>query len=393
MAEHQQRPRLWFCVDSLDEEAVGRLRARQMEAVTRLSPLLIFCNIVNATVLAVTFAPTPSARPLIWWSLAAVALSLWMLIGWRRNRFKASRERASRQGVRKMTIIAGVHGCLWAIPGLASLTPNNDQTLILAMMITALMGHGLLALASIPTASLAYAAPIAVSGLVFVTVHAGEHLWVMITLYLNYIFIVGVIACLAYQSFVNRFLAEIRNEEMQLADAEAARMQRQRAQHIEAHTEVFAQAVSLVLQRMGAVSSELKTSSRVLVATADHVEASSRSATRGAAVSEAAVGQSVEALDLMRRTIDDIAQRTALSVSVGREALDRTSDTVNAVSAVANAAIKIDGVVSVIQGIAKPTNLLALNATIEAARAGSALPLLLERSSCWRRRPHGQRKT
>lgn len=372
MLSLQYLPRKLQFFAPLHEEVAGRLRARQIEAISRLSPVLMLCNIVNATVVSVLFAPSADALPFVVWSAVAVALSLWGVSDWNRNRRIGTRNWASRRGCRKVALFAGLHGGLWALPGLLVTPPTGDHRVIVGMMITALMGNGFLAMVSLPPASIAYAAPIAISGFVFVVRHSGEQLWVMIVIYLNYSFIVGVIARITYQSFIERFLAEIRNEQMQAADTEAARKQQGRARKIEAHTEVFANAIALVLQRMGNVSSQLKASSQTLVATADHVEASSRSATHGASVSEAAVGQSVDALESMRHTIGGIAERTAQSVAIGRAALDRTRDTVNAVSAVTDAAMKIEGVVSVIQGIAKQTNLLALNATIEAARAGSA---------------------
>lgn len=368
----QDVPRKFEVLDPSHEEVAGRLRARQIEAVTRLSPILMFCNIVNAMALAAIFAPTAGSLPLLVWSLLAVALAALGLLDWTRNRSATPRLRASRRGCRKVTIVAGLHGCLWAVPGLLVVPPTDDHRVILAMMITALMGNGFLSMISLPSASLAYAAPIAFSGFVFVTMNAGDQLPAMIVIYLNYFFIVGVIARITYRSFIDRFVAEMRNEQMQAADAEAAQLQQGRTKRIESHTEVFAQAIALVLQRMANVSSQLRVSSQSLVATADRVEASGRSATHGASVSEAAVGQSVDALESMRHTIGGIAEKTAQSVTVGRAALDRTRDTVNAVSAVSDAAMKIEGVVSVIQGIAKQTNLLALNATIEAARAGSA---------------------
>ncbi len=358
--------------EAQDEVAAGRFRARQIESITSLTPILMICNIVNALVLAMVYAPTANAMPYLIWSPIALLAAGLGLMGWYRRRNRPRRPTASRRTCSKLASFAGLQGLIWCVPGLLPAPPTDDHRIVLAIVITALMGNGFLAMVSLPRAAIAYAAPIALSALVFIVRHAGEQLLAMSIFYLNYLFIVGVISRITYRSFIDRFLAEIRNEQMLLADAEASRAQQERAGRIEAHTEIFGNAIALVLQRIGVVSSELKASSQSLVATAHDVEVSARSATEGASVSEAAVGQSVEALESMRHTIGSIVGRTAHSVEVGRAALSCTRDTVNAVSSVSDAATRIEGVVSVIQGIAKQTNLLALNATIEAARAGSA---------------------
>ncbi len=71
-------------------------------------------------------------------------------------------------------------------------------------------------------------------------------------------------------------------------------------------------------------------------------------------------------------SISEISQRLARTTDVVRNAVTETQHTNEQIASLAQAALKIDGVVKLIGDIAGQTNLLALNATIEAARAGEA---------------------
>jgi methyl-accepting chemotaxis protein len=70
--------------------------------------------------------------------------------------------------------------------------------------------------------------------------------------------------------------------------------------------------------------------------------------------------------------IGEIAEQVARGSLVGRDAVERASNSRNIIQALTTAADDIGQIVGVINSIASQTNLLALNATIEAARAGNA---------------------
>ncbi|HCY57154.1 MAG TPA: chemotaxis protein, partial [Oceanicaulis sp.] len=78
------------------------------------------------------------------------------------------------------------------------------------------------------------------------------------------------------------------------------------------------------------------------------------------------------AAEEMTSSIAEIAQQISRSSTIARSAADEVSGASADVTALSEAAGRIDGVVRLINEIAEKTNLLALNATIEAARAGEA---------------------
>ncbi|TWT31046.1 Methyl-accepting chemotaxis protein PctB [Posidoniimonas corsicana] len=79
-----------------------------------------------------------------------------------------------------------------------------------------------------------------------------------------------------------------------------------------------------------------------------------------------------ESIDAIRKSIEQIAERSSQSADVARSATERVEGGNAQIGQLGSAASEIGNVMDVIQDIAEQTNLLALNATIEAARAGEA---------------------
>lgn len=156
----------------------------------------------------------------------------------------------------------------------------------------------------------------------------------------------------------------------QSAEERAAREQRTRA--IEALVQEFESASGRALEEVSRAAGEMEMAANALT------ESSHSAAGQTAEVNEAGVlaAQNVDtvaaAAEEMTSSIAEIAQQISRSSTIARSAADEVSGASADVTALSEAAGRIDGVVRLINEIAEKTNLLALNATIEAARAGEA---------------------
>ncbi len=357
----------------LDEDLLGRVRARQLETIRRLTPVMMCANILNAVIIAVTFLPVTNAPLLLGWATAAVGLALLAIQKWRRSRARPHKPTASARAIRAATINAGVLGLVWVAPTILFVQDYSpEHSLLAAMVVGGMACAGGFALASIPSAAIIYVGIVGASGFGGLFARLDWTMLGLIAIYANYCVVVIAIITTSFRTFISYFLAEVEKE--RLADTEIGVMRawQDRNIRIEQQIAVFASAIERVLAQMAEVSTELSASSQALGRAAEHVELSSQSATGEAQAAEVAVIRSAGAAERLRASIGEIACRTAHSAEVGENALARTAVTVEAVSSVTAATSKIENVVALIQSIAAQTNMLALNATIEAARAGAA---------------------
>jgi methyl-accepting chemotaxis protein len=133
------------------------------------------------------------------------------------------------------------------------------------------------------------------------------------------------------------------------------------------------------IARMQQLAAGFVTASQTIAGSANTLSATARNAARElsevvgaagqAASNVAAAAQSSEA---MAQAARDISAHVAHSAKVAEGAFNEAQSSNEKISGLADAAVSIAEVLSLIRGIAEQTNMLALNATIEAARAGEA---------------------
>ena len=135
---------------------------------------------------------------------------------------------------------------------------------------------------------------------------------------------------------------------------------------------LFREPVEGLLGSLGQNATELRSTASDLSASSSQISKRTESAVNSSQETSASVDVAADAADHLRHSIAEInTQLHAAEEAVGVALRD--AEQMNAeIGGLADAAQKIELVVSIIQRIAKQTNLLALNATIEASRAGSA---------------------
>ena len=148
----------WLEPYAADEARAPRFRARQLRAVLRLTPLGMLTNIVLALlVLGLTWEVGHHGF-LLAWTAVVMFVTAHGLYGWWRFRRGPPRPTASPRALRRAAVAAGVLGCCWAVLIAVQfpLAPPPVQ-LILATVVTGMIGAGGLALATVPLAGAVYA--------------------------------------------------------------------------------------------------------------------------------------------------------------------------------------------------------------------------------------------
>ncbi len=142
--------------DAKEPVAAG-FRARQLQAVMRLTPLTMLANLLNVLIVAVAFWPVGPRPFLVGWCLAIGLLAAQGMRVWRRSTRRPGWRTASPQALRRATRNAALLAALWGCMPLV-LFPGADgeRQLLVATITTGMMCAGGFALATTPLAGTAY---------------------------------------------------------------------------------------------------------------------------------------------------------------------------------------------------------------------------------------------
>ncbi|WP_198321160.1 putative bifunctional diguanylate cyclase/phosphodiesterase [Azohydromonas aeria] len=149
--------RRFFTVYEADESDAAAFRARQLQAVLRLTPVSMLTNLGNAAIVGVVvWRHVQPALVLAWLGLIGL-LAVLGLRGWLRARALGPRPRASRRAMRHAALHAGLLGGAWgALPALCFAGLPPDAKIIIGMVVTGMVCAGGFALFNIPGAATAW---------------------------------------------------------------------------------------------------------------------------------------------------------------------------------------------------------------------------------------------
>ncbi|WP_291845451.1 methyl-accepting chemotaxis protein [Bradyrhizobium sp.] len=161
-----------------------------------------------------------------------------------------------------------------------------------------------------------------------------------------------------------------RNLNSQVLEDSMARDRRTR--HIEASVDEFRRAIGGVLRAVTDHATSMRDTAQTIASVSS--DASGRAAAASSATAQASsnVSAVAGAAEELSASVEEIGRQVRHSAGAVEQAGQRTEKSIAEIEGLAVATQRIDGVLTLIQAIAKQTNLLALNATIEAARAGEA---------------------
>ena len=148
-----------FEAGDVSEREMRRIRAKQIDAVTRLVPITMTINVANAAIILFVFWGTGSNIFLSAWALAIASTAAMATRSWARSRRHPPTE-ASRNATRRMTVQAFVLALTWgAMPVVLLPVIGPTHQLIVACLMAGMISAGGFALSTVPKAGLAYTWP------------------------------------------------------------------------------------------------------------------------------------------------------------------------------------------------------------------------------------------
>jgi len=155
----------WIEPYRVDESLASRFRARQMQAVQKLTRLAMVANLVNALAVLMALDPRLTRRDLVVWGLVVAMMSAQGLVGWWRAQRRGPQPNASLRALNRLTLHSALLAGAWAALPVLVLPGGQPEHQLLASVVTAGMmcGGGFL-LATVPTAGLAYVSVLGIGG-------------------------------------------------------------------------------------------------------------------------------------------------------------------------------------------------------------------------------------
>ena len=142
-----------------DGPQAGAFRARQLQAVLRLTPLTMLANLMNAALVCAVFQATTAILPLSLWAAAVIYTSSRGMRAWRRWKRGLTRPVASAASIQRATVHATALAALWGLlPIVLFRSASAEQQLLLSAVMAGMICAGGFALATVPRAAAAYVA-------------------------------------------------------------------------------------------------------------------------------------------------------------------------------------------------------------------------------------------
>jgi signal transduction histidine kinase/ActR/RegA family two-component response regulator len=138
------------------DSEMGRIRAKQIDAVTQLVPITMTVNFINMTIILVLFWGTGSNLFLCLWGLSIAAVIASATRTWLRIR-RVRPLTASPRAARRMVMQAFFLAVIWGALPLALLAKSDptDQ-MIIACLMAGMIAGGAITLSTVPQAGLVY---------------------------------------------------------------------------------------------------------------------------------------------------------------------------------------------------------------------------------------------
>ncbi len=194
---------------AVPEAMAGRVRMEQVQAILRLTPVMMGANILIASLVSLTSLGSANALPLSVWAMIVNGYALLGLYGWfSARRRKTGKATVSARGVNRLVLQAGLLGVMWGVlPALTFRESGNATPMLVASVIAGMIGCGGFAMLTLPAAVIAYSTPMVVGSLIMLVTSPDPILQALAGL-LVFCHLVVSASCLSHAHiFVERLVA------------------------------------------------------------------------------------------------------------------------------------------------------------------------------------------
>ena len=140
----------------INDGEMGRIRAKQIDAVTQLVPVTMTVNLINMAIILVLFWNTGSNVFLSLWALAIASAVAMAVRSWLRSR-RVPPVRASLRAARRMVLQAFFLAAIWgALPLVLLAKSDPTDQMIIACLMAGMISGGAFTLSTVPRAGLVY---------------------------------------------------------------------------------------------------------------------------------------------------------------------------------------------------------------------------------------------
>jgi diguanylate cyclase (GGDEF)-like protein/PAS domain S-box-containing protein len=199
-------------VPHVPEAMAGRVRMEQVQSILRMTPVMMSANIVIALLVGLAGVNGPHTAPLSVWSALVMSYALLGLRGWfAARRRKGGKQTVSARGVNRITLQAGVLGCLWGVLPVLAMSPQQGfggaMPMLIASVIAGMIGCGGFAMLTLPAAAIAYSTPM-VLGSLWVLATSHDPILYALGCLLIFCHLVVSVSCLSHAKiFADRMIA------------------------------------------------------------------------------------------------------------------------------------------------------------------------------------------
>jgi signal transduction histidine kinase/ActR/RegA family two-component response regulator len=229
--------------ESAPEAIRAAVRARQVYAIARLTPVIMAANVVNALAIVAVFALGDEPLGLVSaWAACAIGAALWFAISSIRRRKNSFPEEIGRRTTRRLLRNAALLAAIWAFPSIV-LMPGSGVVVqaFLFVIAAGMTTGGVTCFYPIPRAAAAYASILG-AGAVWGVAHANAALMIGgVTVAFSFLVVMSGIIARHAEIFVSEIVARAELEQknrriaelMAETEAESRRVARESMRRVE----------------------------------------------------------------------------------------------------------------------------------------------------------------